>query len=99
MSCRMRFLGINTINFQLLQVKIFSLVLLARDFNPEKYSLLSEILCHAYLASGSPASMLEHYLSVVTKGSCRSEDNGMFKVQDFDMRKAFAAASVKGRSG
>ncbi|XP_022086595.1 protein FAM45A-like [Acanthaster planci] len=77
------------------KVKSFSLVLLTRDFNPEKYSLLSKILCHAYLASGNPASMLEHYLSVVTKGSCRSEDNGMFKVQDFDMRKAFAAASVK----
>ncbi|XP_038070968.1 DENN domain-containing protein 10-like [Patiria miniata] len=79
----------------LAKVKSFSLVLLTRDFNPEKYSLLSKILCQAYMTSGNPTSMLEHYLSVVTKGSCLSEDNGMFQVQDFDMRKAFAAASVK----
>ena len=86
-------------SFPYSQVKSFSLVLVTRDFNPEKYRLLSEILCHAYTASGNPASMLEPYLSVITKGSCRSEDNGTFQVQDFDVRKAFAAASVKGDLG
>ncbi|XP_071792834.1 DENN domain-containing protein 10-like [Asterias amurensis] len=77
------------------KVKSFSLVLLTRDFNPEKYSLLTKILCQAYVSSGNPASLLEHYLSVITKGSCQSENNGMFQVRDFDLRKAYAAASIK----
>ena len=48
--------------------------------------------------SGNPAAMLESYLSVVTKGSCNGEENGMFSTKDYDIRQAFAAGSIKGRS-
>ena len=39
--------------------------------------------------------MLEHYLSVITKGTCNNEENGKFSVIDFDSRQAFANSQVK----
>ena len=40
--------------------------------------------------------MLESYLSVVTKGTCNGEENGMFSTKDYDIRQAYAAGSIKG---
>ena len=79
-----------------LQVSLFSLVLVAKDFNPEKYVSLCKILSKQYKNSGNPASLLECYLSVITKGSCNVEENGRFTVNDFDVRHAYIAASIKG---
>ncbi|XP_071948616.1 DENN domain-containing protein 10-like [Antedon mediterranea] len=78
----------------LTKVKAFSLVLLCKDFNPEKYKALSLILYSTFMRTGSPSSMLESYLSVLTKGSCPSENNGTFLVQDFDVRKAYAESNL-----
>ncbi|XP_053548645.1 DENN domain-containing protein 10 isoform X2 [Bombina bombina] len=39
--------------------------------------------------------MMESYISVLTKGACRSEENGMFLCRDYDQRKAFLSSSVK----
>ena len=80
------------------QVVRFSLVLVTKDFNPEKYETLSGILCQIYQATGNPAKLLEQYLSVLTKGSCQSEDNGTFLVQEFDEKRAYAGGSIKGNS-
>ena len=40
--------------------------------------------------------MLESYLCVVTRGTCNGEENGTFSTKDYDIRRAYAAGSVKG---
>jgi len=77
------------------KVKQFVLVVWARDFNPEKYEAFSKILSKTYCKSGDPATVLHFYLSVLTLGSCKTEENGNFFVKDFDQKKAYLASSVK----
>lgn len=74
----------------------FSLCLETTDFNPEKYSVLSRILCNKYEATANPANLLEQYLAVLTKGACKSDTNGMFRTKDFTNQTAYATASLKG---
>nr|XP_018668351.1 protein FAM45A [Ciona intestinalis] len=76
-------------------VAYFSIVLLASDFNPEKYAVLTRILSKFYEESGNPVRILEQYLMIVTKGLCHSNSNGVFKVQSFSQEKAYTAASLK----
>ncbi|NP_001161301.1 DENN domain-containing protein 10 isoform 2 [Mus musculus] len=77
------------------KVTHFSIVLTAKDFNPEKYAAFTRILCRIYLKYGSPVKMMESYIAVLTKGICQSEENGSFLSRDFDGRKAYLAGSIK----
>jgi hypothetical protein len=70
----------------------------SKDFNPEKYECLASILTKLYQRTGSPAAMLDSYLSVITKGSCNSDENGMFVTREYETRHAYAAAPVKGKA-
>ncbi|XP_065408443.1 DENN domain-containing protein 10 isoform X6 [Chrysemys picta bellii] len=76
------------------KVTHFSIVLTAKDFNPEKYAAFTRILCRIYLKHGSPVKMMESYIAVLTKGICQSEENGSFLSKDFDARKAYLADIV-----
>ncbi|XP_069835772.1 DENN domain-containing protein 10 isoform X2 [Dendropsophus ebraccatus] len=78
-----------------LEVTHFCVVLLAKEFNPEKYSALSRVLSRIYLKSGSPVAMMERYLSVLTRGGCQSEENGTFLWRDYPQREAYLSAAVK----
>lgn len=73
-----------------------SIVLVTKDFNPEKYEILCRILLRKYRKSGNPASLLESYLSVLTRGSCSTEENGRFSVQDYDVKRSYANTKLKG---
>nr|CAD7590374.1 unnamed protein product [Timema genevievae] len=68
------------------RVAQFALVLWAKDFSPEKYETLCRILSKTYCKTGNPATMLQLYLSVVTRGSCTTEENGTFLARDFESR-------------
>ncbi|PNF20230.1 putative protein FAM45B [Cryptotermes secundus] len=68
------------------RVKQFALVLWSRDLNPDKYETLCRMLSKTYCKTGSPVSLLQLYLSVVTRGSCTTEENGTFLVRDFEAR-------------
>ncbi|XP_061817850.1 DENN domain-containing protein 10 [Nerophis lumbriciformis] len=77
------------------KVTHFSVVVTAKDFNPEKYAALNRILCRMYVKYGSPVKMMEAYITVLTKGVCQSEENGSFLIKDHDVQKAFLAGSIK----
>ncbi|XP_062928134.1 DENN domain-containing protein 10 isoform X1 [Mobula hypostoma] len=79
----------------LAKVTHFSLVLTAKDFNPEKYAAFGRVLCRMYMKYGNPARIMEGYISVVTNGICQSEENGSFFTKDYDAKKAYLAGSVK----
>ncbi|KAL4232018.1 Protein fam45a [Mactra antiquata] len=78
------------------KVKGFSLILLAKDFNPEKYLTLCQILSQQYCKKGTPVSMLEVYLSVVTKGKCSTDENGKFSTQDYQSKLAYTNSNLAG---
>ncbi|KAM9395187.1 DENN domain-containing protein 10-like isoform 1-T2 [Salvelinus alpinus] len=77
------------------KVTHFSIVVTAKDFNPEKYAAFSRVLCRMYIKHGSPVKMMEGYIAVLTKGICQSDENGSFLIKDYDVRKAYLAGSVK----
>uniref|UniRef100_A0A4W5NZZ5 DENN domain containing 10 n=1 Tax=Hucho hucho TaxID=62062 RepID=A0A4W5NZZ5_9TELE len=77
------------------KVTHFSIVVTAKDFNPEKYAAFSRVLCRMYIKYGSPVKMMEGYIAVLTKGICQSDENGSFLIKDYDVRKAYLAGSVK----
>ncbi|XP_059173996.1 DENN domain-containing protein 10-like [Physella acuta] len=79
----------------LTQVVKFAVVLLCRDFNPEKYLILCQIFGRQYKKTGSAASLLESYLSVVTNGSCNNDENGKFVINNFSPEQAYAKCCIK----
>ena len=76
----------------------YFLVSVTQDFNPEKYQHLADIFGKAYLESGTPVSIVTHYLSVFTRGQVTSppESCDPFSVKAYDIRKAYVACSFKG---
>ncbi|KAF4090600.1 hypothetical protein AMELA_G00053040 [Ameiurus melas] len=79
----------------LTKVTHFSIVITAKDFNPEKYAAFSRVLCRMYMKHGSPVKMMEGYIAVLTKGICQNDENGSFLIKDYDVRKAYLAGSIK----
>ncbi|KAG8222582.1 hypothetical protein J437_LFUL010425 [Ladona fulva] len=77
------------------RVKQFALSLWAKDFNPEKYETLCRILSKTYCKTGNPIAMLQLYLSVLTRGSCMTKENGTFFVKEFDQQKNLVNTNVK----
>ncbi|XP_069139960.1 DENN domain-containing protein 10-like [Argopecten irradians] len=78
------------------KVTHFCLVLVAKDFNPERYEELCKVLSKKYQRTGSPASILESYLSVFTRGSCSTDENGRFSAKEYDNRKAYLKSELRG---
>ncbi|XP_014483040.1 PREDICTED: protein FAM45A-like [Dinoponera quadriceps] len=77
------------------KVKQFALVLFAKDFNPQKYEVLSRVLSKMYCKTGKPTEILQLYLSVFTKGSCSTQENGTFVSDDFNTHRFAANTNVR----
>ncbi|XP_076467298.1 DENN domain-containing protein 10-like [Babylonia areolata] len=77
------------------KVTDIALVLISRDFNPEKYETLCLIFLRQYKQTGNPTSMLEGYLSVVTRGTCANGENGKFSSGDYDKKQAYSKVCLK----
>lgn len=54
-------------------------------------------MCNKFIKTGDASSMLEPYLSVVTKGSCPNEEDGLFLAKDFDPRLSYVASPISGK--
>ena len=54
-------------------------------------------MCHKFLKTGDASSMLSSYLSVITKGSCANDSDGLFLVKDFDTHMAYFATPISGK--
>ncbi|CAH3124244.1 unnamed protein product [Porites lobata] len=74
-----------------------ALTLIAKDFCPEKYKALCKIMSSKFMKTGDASTMLESYLSVITKGSCSNDDNGLFLAKDFDPRMSYVASPISGK--
>lgn len=77
------------------KVTRLAIILLASDFNPDKYSALGRALLKLYKKSCNPAVLLENYLLVFTKGVCSTDENGTFQVQDHDSHSLLANSRIK----
>lgn len=53
----------------------FSMILWARDFNPDKYQQLGRVLGEVYGKSADPTQVLRHFISVMTIGICNINEN------------------------
>ena len=54
-------------------------------------------MSNKFIKSGDASTMLEPYLSVVTKGSCSNDEDGLFLVKDFDPRMSYVASPISGK--
>lgn len=76
-------------------MKQFALVLFAKDFNPQKYEVLSRVLSKMYCKTGKPTEILQLYLSVFTKGSCSTQENGTFVSDDYNSHRFAANTNIR----
>jgi len=73
-----------------------SLVIIAKDFNPELFKDVGNALLTSYLKSGTPVAMLKGYLSLFTKGILKDEIHGsIISVHEYDQRAAQLKICIK----
>jgi len=72
------------------RVEAFSICMLCKDYNPEMYATLSKLFVEVYKKTGTPISVLQGFLRVLTMGKV-----GDFDKEDFPARDALLATSIK----
>ena len=77
---------------------IIIIILLTQDFNPEKYHHLAGIFSQSYLTTGTPVSIVTHYLSVYTKGEVTTPPSSCegYSEKGYDIRRAYVACPLRG---
>merc|ERR1712232_808698 len=72
------------------RVEAFSICLLCKDYNPELYATLAKLFVSVYKKTGTPISILQGFLRVLTVGKL-----GEFDKSDYPDRDALLATSIK----
>ncbi|KJE92414.1 hypothetical protein CAOG_03391 [Capsaspora owczarzaki ATCC 30864] len=73
------------------RVTAFSLVLLAKEFHPEKYEAIARLCAAEYTTSkGNTVAVVQAYLNIFTLGR-----HGDFAEEQYDIRKSYLGASLK----
>jgi len=73
----------------------FSVVIMGKSFNPERYSRLTELLAKRYALSGQPPRVLEAYLGAYSKDEFNFGSSGKYNAAEFDDRKSLVKCSLK----
>ena len=55
-------------------------------------------MSNKFIKTADASNMLEPYLSVITKGSCSHDEDGLFLVKDFDPHMSYVASPISGKS-
>jgi hypothetical protein len=80
------------------KVTSFCVVILAKEFNPEKYQHIAEIFSEDYLSSsGSPIPLVTHYLSLYTNGEVKNPPPSCkeYNEKSYDIRRAYIAKPLR----
>lgn len=77
------------------RISAFSICLITKVFSPEKYAILCKLLASLYLSSGSPLTLLEAYLSIITTNEYNGGEAGSYNDGDIDVRKSLLVTSIK----
>lgn len=78
------------------KVTAVSLIVMAKSFNPEKFSTGTQLLGKRYIASGSPPKVLQAYLAIFAADQFDFGPDGKFVGGDYDERKSLVKVSLKG---
>ncbi|EFA10011.2 DENN domain-containing protein 10 [Tribolium castaneum] len=68
---------------QFVSSKTFAIVIAAKEFEPNKYRQLCDILGKKYAKSQNPVDLVTLYLNLFTSGSCSLQENGASFVCNF----------------
>eukprot|EP00794_Sanderia_malayensis_P005220 gene5220-5876_t len=73
-----------------------SIVVTSKEFNPELYRAIGSFLLKLYIESGTPVSILEAYLSILTKGFVEDKNDGsILTISDYDQKAAKMKVCLK----
>lgn len=79
--------------FQLDQVGV---IVEAKDFNPERYQIVSQVLFRTYHKQADPTIVLQQFLSLIVSGTCQLPKKKLFSSADYDTCQPFADFQIKG---
>lgn len=79
---------------QFVSNKSFAIVIVAKEFEPNKYRQLCDILGKKYAKCQNPVDLVTLYLNLFTSGSCYLQENGASHVCNF--KNYESVANLKG---
>ncbi|KAJ8674757.1 hypothetical protein QAD02_010543 [Eretmocerus hayati] len=77
-------------------VKHFAIVLVAKDYSPQKYETFCRLLSKTYTISCTPVEVLKLYLSAFTNGVCSTVDGDTFSSNEFETVSFGSSTNLKG---
>lgn len=76
------------------EVVSFAIVILGKDFGPEKYREMAVIFSNLYAKEGKGASLLASFLGLSVRGTTAGSGTAAFSLDSYPIRKAYLNTSV-----